>query len=171
MVQQNGKPLYKTDHRAFAPRAGFAWDVTGKGTTVLRAGMGVSYDTPQVDDLIAYGSAQASTMFPPDLRSLTRMAASHLRLPMPRRRQVRPGYCSVQRIELGLQHLAQLPRRPCRCGPRLHRWDRCVGVRQRPGAGGKWYHAVTMQSSREVREFASISHVHLDNWYSARFYG
>ena len=55
MVQQNGKPLYKTDHRDFAPRAGFAWDVTGKGTTVLRAGMGVSYDTPQVDDLIAYG--------------------------------------------------------------------------------------------------------------------
>src|SRR5207253_1718438 len=55
MVQQNGKPLYKTDHHDFAPRAGFAWDMTGKGTTVLRAGMGVSYDTPQVDDLIAFG--------------------------------------------------------------------------------------------------------------------
>jgi hypothetical protein len=55
MVQQNGKPLYKTDHHDFAPRAGFAWDITGKGTTVLRAGMGVSYDTPQVDDLIAQG--------------------------------------------------------------------------------------------------------------------
>ena len=52
-VQQNGTPLYKADHKAFAPRAGFAWDITGKGTTVLRAGMGVSYDTPQVDDLIA----------------------------------------------------------------------------------------------------------------------
>jgi len=54
-VQQNGTPLYKADHKAFAPRAGFAWDITGKGTTVLRAGMGVSYDTPQVDDLIAQG--------------------------------------------------------------------------------------------------------------------
>jgi Carboxypeptidase regulatory-like domain len=53
MVQQNGSPLYKADHHAFAPRAGFAWDITGNGTTVLRAGMGVSYDTPQVDDLIA----------------------------------------------------------------------------------------------------------------------
>src|ERR1700730_15008501 len=55
MVQQHGSPLYKTDYHDFAPRAGFAWDITGKGTTVLRAGMGVSYDTPQVDDLIAYG--------------------------------------------------------------------------------------------------------------------
>jgi len=53
MVQQNGIPLYKSDHTAFAPRAGVAWDITGKGTTVLRAGMGVSYDTPQVDDLVA----------------------------------------------------------------------------------------------------------------------
>jgi carboxypeptidase family protein/TonB-dependent receptor-like protein len=55
MVQQNGTPLYKADHKAFAPRAGFAWDITGNGTTVLRAGMGMSYDTPQVDDLIAQG--------------------------------------------------------------------------------------------------------------------
>jgi hypothetical protein len=55
MVQQNGIPLYKADHKAFAPRAGFAWDITGNGTTVLRAGFGMSYDTPQVDDLIAQG--------------------------------------------------------------------------------------------------------------------
>ncbi len=55
MIQQHGKPLYNTDYHDFAPRAGFAWDLTGKGTTVIRAGMGVSYDTPQVDDLIAQG--------------------------------------------------------------------------------------------------------------------
>ncbi len=55
MVQQNGIPLYKADHHDFAPRAGIAWDITGKSTTVLRAGMGISYDTPQIDDLLAYG--------------------------------------------------------------------------------------------------------------------
>jgi hypothetical protein len=55
MIQQHGKPLYNTDHHDFSPRAGFAWDITGKGTTVLRSGMGVSYDTPQVDNLIAQG--------------------------------------------------------------------------------------------------------------------
>jgi hypothetical protein len=55
MVQQHGSALYHTDYHDFAPRAGFAWDIGGKGTTVLRAGMGVSYDTPQVDDLIAQG--------------------------------------------------------------------------------------------------------------------
>ena len=55
MVQQNGTPLYKADKKAFAPRVGMAWDITGKGTTVLRAGFGISYDTPQVDDLVASG--------------------------------------------------------------------------------------------------------------------
>ena len=54
MVQQSGIPLYQAYHLAFAPRAGLAWDITGKGTTVLRAGMGVTYDTPQVDDLVAH---------------------------------------------------------------------------------------------------------------------
>ena len=55
MVQQHGSALYNSDKKAFAPRAGFAWDITGNGTTVLRAGTGISYDTPQVDDLIAQG--------------------------------------------------------------------------------------------------------------------
>ncbi len=55
MVQQAGIPLYQPDHHDFAPRAGIAWDITGKSTTVLRAGMGISYDTPQIDDLVAFG--------------------------------------------------------------------------------------------------------------------
>ena len=36
--------IYKPDHTNFAPRLGLAWDVTGKGTTILRVGGGLAYD-------------------------------------------------------------------------------------------------------------------------------
>jgi hypothetical protein len=36
---------YNGDHNNFAPRLGFAWDVTGNGRTVVRGGAGVWYDT------------------------------------------------------------------------------------------------------------------------------
>jgi hypothetical protein len=37
-------PLYNKDFNNFAPRLSFAWDVTGKGKTVVRSGFGVFYD-------------------------------------------------------------------------------------------------------------------------------
>jgi len=37
-------PLYDKDFNNFSPRASVAWDLTGKGKTVLRAGFGVFYD-------------------------------------------------------------------------------------------------------------------------------
>jgi hypothetical protein len=47
MVQQGqssvGSTLWKPDRKNFGPRLGVAWDVTGKGTTILRAGGGVFY--------------------------------------------------------------------------------------------------------------------------------
>jgi hypothetical protein len=43
LVQQSGGALSKTDFNNLAPRLGVAWDVTGKGTTVIRAGAGIYY--------------------------------------------------------------------------------------------------------------------------------
>ncbi len=44
-VGQQIKSLYNPDHKNFAPRLGLAWDLTGKGTTVIRAGGGVIFNT------------------------------------------------------------------------------------------------------------------------------
>ena len=47
LVQQGqslvGDTLWKPDHKDFSPRLGFAWDVTGKGTTVVRGGFSRIY--------------------------------------------------------------------------------------------------------------------------------
>jgi hypothetical protein len=47
-LQQTGTPglggLYKPDYKNFAPRVSVAWDVFGKGRTVVRAGWGMFYD-------------------------------------------------------------------------------------------------------------------------------
>jgi Carboxypeptidase regulatory-like domain len=47
MVQQGGaiNTVWKGDHRAFGPRVGFAWDVTGKGTTVVRGGVSLIHSS------------------------------------------------------------------------------------------------------------------------------
>ena len=46
MVQQGHgiDSLYKGDHRDFEPRIGFAWDLNGKGTTVVRGGMSLIHE-------------------------------------------------------------------------------------------------------------------------------
>ena len=49
MVQVGQAPLgntpWKPDYRDFSPRLGFAWDISGKGTTVVRAGASIIYSS------------------------------------------------------------------------------------------------------------------------------
>ena len=47
--------LYQTDRNNFGPRFGFAYDVTGKGRTVVRGAYGLYYDTPSQDFFLLQG--------------------------------------------------------------------------------------------------------------------
>jgi len=49
--------IYNPDHKNFAPRLGFAWDVTGKGNTVLRGGATMMYETVNWEALLAFNNA------------------------------------------------------------------------------------------------------------------
>jgi hypothetical protein len=46
--------LYEPDYNNFAPRASIAWDVTGKGKTVVRAGFGVFFDAFSQDFFLGH---------------------------------------------------------------------------------------------------------------------
>ena len=47
LVQQDAAAttMWRPDNTDFSPRLGFAWDVTGKGTTVVRGGFSIMYST------------------------------------------------------------------------------------------------------------------------------
>jgi hypothetical protein len=46
-VGKNISSVYHGDHNNFSPRLGVAWDVTGKGTTVIRAGGSIIRGNPE----------------------------------------------------------------------------------------------------------------------------
>jgi hypothetical protein len=61
---QVGKQIsspYNPDHKQFAPRLGLAWDVTGKGKTIVRAGASVVYDTISLETLLVQENVQNAT--------------------------------------------------------------------------------------------------------------
>jgi hypothetical protein len=63
-LEQVGKQIsspYKPDRKDFGPRVGAAWDVTGKGTTVIRAGGGLMYDVLPMNAFINAGPGNANT--------------------------------------------------------------------------------------------------------------
>ena len=57
-LTQVGQPglssLYNPDKKDFAPRASIAWDVTGKGQTVIRAGYGLFFDAFSQDMVLGH---------------------------------------------------------------------------------------------------------------------
>jgi len=54
--KQIGAP-YNSDPKDFAPRFGFAWDINGKGTTVIRGGGGLVYETVNWQSFLAFNNS------------------------------------------------------------------------------------------------------------------
>jgi len=57
-VGKNISSIYKGDHKNFSPRLGVAWDVTGKGTTVVRAGGSIVYDLLSMSTFLSQQNTQ-----------------------------------------------------------------------------------------------------------------
>jgi hypothetical protein len=57
-VGKNISSIYKPDHRNFSPRLGIAWDVSGKGTTVVRVGASIVYDLLSMSTYLSQQNTQ-----------------------------------------------------------------------------------------------------------------
>jgi len=56
---QSGKQIgsvFNGNHNKFAPRVGLAWDISGNGKTVIRAGGGIYFEQGSFDSLMALGN-------------------------------------------------------------------------------------------------------------------
>ena len=61
--QQISSP-YNGDHKNFAPRAGLAWDPTGRGKTSIRAGGGIIYETVNWESFLAFNNTLGINSIP-----------------------------------------------------------------------------------------------------------
>jgi carboxypeptidase family protein/TonB-dependent receptor-like protein len=57
-VGKNIGSIYNSDRRNFSPRFGVAWDVTGKGTTIIRAGGSIIYDLLNMSTFLSQQNTQ-----------------------------------------------------------------------------------------------------------------
>jgi hypothetical protein len=57
-VGKNISSIYNPDHRNFSPRFGVAWDVTGKGTTIVRAGGSIVYSLLSMSTFLSQQNTQ-----------------------------------------------------------------------------------------------------------------
>ena len=55
---------YNSDPKNFAPRLGFAWDVTGKGNTVVRGGASLIYEIVNWESFLAFNNSFGLTNIP-----------------------------------------------------------------------------------------------------------
>jgi len=55
---------YNPDRKDFAPRFGFAWDIGGNGRTVLRAGVGIMYETLNWESFLALNNTLGLATIP-----------------------------------------------------------------------------------------------------------
>ncbi len=56
-VGVNGGSPYNSDPKDFGPRFGFAWDVTGKGNTVVRGGASLMYEIVNWESFLAFNNS------------------------------------------------------------------------------------------------------------------
>jgi len=57
-VGKNISSVYNGDHKNFSPRVGVAWDVTGKGTTIVRAGGSLIYSLLSMNTFLSQQNTQ-----------------------------------------------------------------------------------------------------------------
>jgi hypothetical protein len=62
LQETTGDPVYHTSTDEFGPRVGVAWDVTGKGTTVVRAGASIVYNVVPYTVLLAIDGANLAVI-------------------------------------------------------------------------------------------------------------